>query len=389
MSRAARVMCLGGLFVAVLCCSVPVAADASYDTRPRHAILFTDGTRFVAQDAWNSVAVYRTADGEVVHRFPAPARVRCIALSPDEKCLLVGCADGGNLRLWDAQTGECLWDYQPPNDGLRDIWDVSFAGNGERVVACGQEAIVLDVRTGGRIGGKFFPPNPTGIMSVALGPDGTSGFLIDWNRKLSSFDVLTSSQTATELAGDAPVRYSTDGKHVAFRSSGLEPVEHLSVVRVGELTKQDLGTFAHVMHIRPARDGSFLVTARTKRYNEEGRPEFVGTQIWTEDGRVKELWRFAREQGVNERTDYLPELMIGVSTDAYLVTTVTDLRTGKVLRTIDNSANARLEPMGPFCGTVPHDGSWSWGSAAIVAAVVALGLVAVFLIWRVTGWLGR
>ncbi len=148
----------------------------------------------------------------------------------------------------------------------------------------------------------------------------------------------------------------------------------MSVVRVSDtLTKRDLGDFSHITHIRPARDGSFLVTAQTRRGSDErGMPEFVGAQIWPDEGRVNEIWRFTTQEGVNSRTDYLPELMIGVSTSHTLGTRITDLHTGKVTRTINNSANYRPVMLST---SSREGGDWPrrlliWGGVVLVGLFV-------------------
>lgn len=386
MTRTFRGTLLCGLLAVLVRAAAPAVAFATtYDFSPRQAILFADGTKFIAQDGWNSAALYRTADGAAIHRFPAPNRVNCIAISPDEKRLLVACSDG-SLLLWNVESGERVWQKEPVATGLKYIWGATFSGNGERIMACASQgdAIVLDARTGERIGTVGLPPKLTRITSVALNADGTGGFLIDVGGRLHSFDVATARVEVTEFTGAGPVRYSTDGKYVAFRSSNSGSAERLSVVRVGEkLTKRDLGEFSHIAHIRPARDGSFLVTARSSRRSDEKGywEELVGTRIRPDNERVEELWRPGSE-GVNERTDYLPESMIGVSTDFRLITTVTDLRTGKVTLTIDNSANARLEMTSTsFVGhNRPIALLEEWTS---VLAVLLSILVAVFLVRRV------
>src|SRR5262249_53473986 len=77
-----------------------VAAGTSIITRPRVTIVLEDGKRFIAQDGWTSLALYRIADGSVVYCSPAPAEVHgAVAVSPDEKHLLVACSDG-SLLLW-------------------------------------------------------------------------------------------------------------------------------------------------------------------------------------------------------------------------------------------------------------------------------------------------
>lgn len=384
MTRSFRGVWCGGLFAVMVCCSAPRVANATkYDTSPRQAILFTDGTRIVARDGMKSHTLYRVADGAVIRRF---ADADAVTLSPDEKQLLVSRTDGG-MFLWDVETGEQVWWKDPAATGLKSSAWANFAGNGERF-ACstGDGVAVFDARTGDRIatiGAR------SSVWAVALAPDGTRGFFLEFEtaayERLFSFDVATGRVTATLYFGAGPICYSTDGKFVAFRHSNSGAADCLSVIRLGnELTKYDLGEFSHIGHIRPAHDGSFLVSARTKRRDDErGHREFVGAQIWPDSRRVQEVWRFTMEQGVNELTDYSPERMIGVSTDVGLVTTITDLRTGKVTRTIDNGANYVPElisgsPHGPRPEEAYEPSLW----VVLVFASIFV-LLAGVVVWRV------
>ena len=145
-----------GLLIIASCCSVSsIGFCTTINMRPRATILLEDGTRFIAQDGWDSVAIYRTADALLLHRFPAPSRVHDIALSPDEKHLLVGCNDG-NLLLWRVETGERIWRKRPHLSGVDYVGDVAFSATGERFVVCGGcNAIAFDTITGLKPGTKY------------------------------------------------------------------------------------------------------------------------------------------------------------------------------------------------------------------------------------------
>jgi hypothetical protein len=366
-----------GLLVVVACGWVPtVASGTTYDMSPRETILLKDGARFIAQDGWNSVALYR-ADGSVAHGFPAPAGVGRIALSPDEKHLLVACKDG-SLVLWRVGTGERAWLKGPGESGLGNTQDASFAGNGERFAVCDQRdsAVVFDTGTGRRVGAVSFPPGQTNVMSVALAPDGTRGFLVDLGERLHTFDLAAVRPVDTGFQAAWPVRFSADGRYVAFRNDNSGSAERLSVVRTDEqLTKQDLGEFTDIGHIRPAGDGSFLVTARVGGRDSDAR--YVGVQVWPDGGRAQEVWRLGGHQGVNERTGYDPRPMIGVSTDFRLVTRVTDLRAGKTVTEIDNSANYRPEMLSSSSVGVRPERLLLWVSGAVLGMLITGAMI-----WR-------
>jgi hypothetical protein len=53
-----------GVFLALLvvCCSVGTALGITYDKTPRPTILLSDSVRFIAEDGWNSMGLYRVSD---------------------------------------------------------------------------------------------------------------------------------------------------------------------------------------------------------------------------------------------------------------------------------------------------------------------------------------
>lgn len=351
----------------------PTARATTYDFSPRGVLLLTDGARLVAQDGWDSAALYRVADGGLVHRFPARGRVRKIVASPDERELLV--ATDGALTLWRVETGERVWERTSAETGLRYVGDVGFAGDGGRLAVCDRDdrVLVFDARTGGRVGEVAFPPGRTNVVSVALNADGTGGFLVPLGGGLHRFTVAAGRPVDARLSARGPVRFSADFKHLAF-PVGREPgAEQLAVISTdAEPVKRSLGTFDHIGVIRPLPDGSFLVTASVGRWADQ---TYSGTRIWP-DGRVEELWKLGGGAGgVCERTAFLPSPLIGVSTTARLVTTVIDLRTNRTVLEIDNSANARLEMASTF--------SRGWGCAEwFVVATVGLGAFVTIRVWR-------
>jgi hypothetical protein len=307
-------------------------------------ILLENGDHFIAQNAWNSLALYRVADGSLIHAFPAPTRIGPIALSLDEQHLLVTCTDG-SLLLWHVATGERIWFQKPRATDIKYPYDASFAGNGGRFVVCDEQdkVVVFDTLTGLRIGTISFPLGQTTVISATLNPEGTRGFLIVLGGWVSSFEVDSGQPVDTGLRGAWPIRFSSTGKHIAFRSCHSGRVQQLSVVAVADqLTRRDLGEYTSIGAIRPTRDGNFLVTAYLGK-EVVGTTAAVGVMVCPENGSTEEIWRVADDAWVNEQTDFSLGGTHGVSTDWLLITRLIDLRTGKVVRELDNSENARPE----------------------------------------------
>ena len=352
----------------VACCSVATDATAtSYVKRPHQdPTLLSNGERLIAQESWDSLGLYRTADGTLTRRFVATAGIARYALSPDEAYLLVGCVTG-EFTLWRLEAAEPVWQTHRPMPGIPDAWDVSFSGDGNRFAVCsqGEEAVVFDARNG-KVVGTIGPSRTLArVQSVALARDGTHGHLIDrW--RLYRFDVATGRAVDAELRAGRPVRYCTDGKFVTFPCSCEGDVEQVSFISAdGPPAPRPLGKFGFVGRVRPMPDGSFLVTAEVGRQADQ---TYAGSLVWP-DGRVAEVWALGHRSRVNERTDFLPGPMIGASTNWELITTVTDLRTGQVTLTIDNSENywsAQPDRRRPLL----------WGGAA------AVGMGVGWFIWR-------
>jgi hypothetical protein len=352
---------------------VTPAPATTIDTSPRHAILLGKSARFLAQDAWDSVALYAVADGRLVRRFPAGQRVNAIDVTADEGLLLVAGA-GGGIGVWDLETGTKVWWIGPFQTGLGYVYDASFARDGRSCIVCGYEgfALVYESRTGRQVAKVGFPPGQTLVLSACLSPDGSRGALVDLGERVFTFDVRAGAMQDTGLTGAWPVRSAADGKRLGCRSANSGVQERLRVVALDPPpTARDVGQFACIGHIRPAEGGDFLVTAEAGQ-RAEGT-SVVGVRYSPGRDQVEELWRLGAGRGVNRLTDFDPETLLGVSTDFRLVTTLTDLRTGTSRLVIDNSANFRPEIV-----TSSSVGGSSWllpGCGAVT--LVLAGLLAV------------
>ena len=73
-------------FLVVLACPISQLAHAkTIDRNPCPTILLTTSNQFIAQDAWNSVALYGFDSDKVIRRFPAGSRVNRIEATSDEQ----------------------------------------------------------------------------------------------------------------------------------------------------------------------------------------------------------------------------------------------------------------------------------------------------------------
>jgi WD40 repeat protein len=298
--------------------------------RFRPTAVLPNSGQFIAQDAWNGVALYRLNDLSLVYSFRVEASVGGFAVTPDEGILLLGCSDG-SLSAWDLSTGQKLWAIHSSPNAPSDVQDVCCSHDGLSVVASGRygQVQVFAVGTGQLLGTVQFPQGS--VMSAALSPDGVRGVLVTDSQKLIAFDVATGQTQDTGIQGAWPVRYSVDGKYVALRSDNDWGV-HLRVVKTDGWAIQDFADFRKPDPIQPTADGGFLVTTRVGY-------DTVGVRWRPGSKELEELWRLPSHTVEHERMSFDPDRRIGVRTDHGLVTEVVDLTTGDVLGSIDNRAN--------------------------------------------------
>lgn len=350
-----------------LCLCAAQALGTTISTSPNIAVLLQSG-QFIAQDTLSSVMLY-DATGNPVKRFSA-GPITDFAVSPDEGSLLIACADG-SLKLCDVRTGRTTWSKLPA-ETARGFYDACFAQDGKSLIVCEHQdrALVYDALSGRQLGVVQFPPMQNNIMSAALSPDGSQGALVDLSERVFTFDVATGAMRDTGHTGAWPIRYSADGRFFAFRSLNSGTNEQLRVVTVDDTSvRTDIGQFGTIGHIKPTSDGKFLVTAETRRGSTYAGT--AGVRIDPATGREELVWRTTGNSVLERKTDFDPQSMIGISTSYRLLTSVSDLRTGAVLRTIDNSA--------AYHQAIRGESRSTWRSVAAGAATVA-GLVGVVIL---------
>jgi WD40 repeat protein len=123
------------LVLLLVCCSAGTALGITYDKTPRQTILLSDSTRFIAEDGWNSMALYRVSDASLMQRFKALSQIAKVAITSDEKFLLIAC-ENGSLSVWEVDTGQRVWQQSRSESGLTSVYDASFAANGESCIVC-------------------------------------------------------------------------------------------------------------------------------------------------------------------------------------------------------------------------------------------------------------
>jgi hypothetical protein len=343
--------------VLVLCLNGERTEGTKPKMEPKPALLLARSKQVVVFDSMISLAAYGVTDGKRLHRFQAGGRIQKFDVSADERFLV--CCGEGLVALWDLQRGQRLWQRRPRMPDLIDIYDVSFAWDGlSFIVSSRGFAVVYETRGGKEIQKVSLPGVPP--VSAALCPDGSKGVLVGDKQWLYTFEVASGRLTRTEVRATGPVRYSADGKYVAYRSDGSDL---LRVVKLEALPGwKDKGLY--LGQVRPAADGSFLVCGR-----------WGGAKYYPDTGEVKEIWKPRENRSLMWIHDFDPDLMLGVQTRFTLETTVFDLRTGSVSLTIDNNKPRGLADLMP---------EWASDSPLLtVTVLLAVVVVLVVVVWLI------
>jgi hypothetical protein len=319
--------------------------------------------------------MYGIGDGKLIHRFPAGSRVHKFDVSEDEKFLIVACDRA--IGAWDLISGLQLWSKGPNEAGIEPSYDISLAWNGKSFVVCNERdfALVYETHNGQQISKIEMPPGRTSFVSAALSPDGSRGVFVTMGGQLFTFDVAEGAITDTGIRGDRPVRYSANGKYITMQTNNwsgavgdktLGGREQFRIVPMPAAQPTiEVGRFNHVGQIRPTSDGGFIATVEVKERNEVDTTFFIaGLRYEPQLRQLTEVWKLPTKN-ISYKADFDPEAMLSVSTDFKLVTRLIDLRTGKTILTVDNSANARLEEVSSSWG-----GENGWGGFSVISVVV-------------------
>ncbi len=386
------------LVIGLTLTGVGTASGDSIDTSFRETVLLPISKQFIAPEHPNGLALYRLSDLSLVHRFRAPAPVGKFAVTSDESLLLLAC-DDGTVSCYGVATGESCWALSPSQSGLGCAHDICPAHDGKSVVVCDREgrAAIFEAATGRRIRSLPLPPDGN-ILSASLAPDGTQGVFAGSGMSLYCFDVASGKITDTGERGPiAHIRYSIDGKYIALHVVGAAGCEQLRLVtREGNWRTRALGTPGEIGNLKPSMDGGFLVTKLEDTLSpsgEESGVQLVGLRWRPGAEGLEALWRRPTSRLEVEKTDFLPDCLIGVSTDYRFVTQVINLRTGSVCGVVDNSVNYRRPlpiTMSPELTRLArrYKALLEESALARTGAVVAV-LAAVCLIWRVLRYQGR
>jgi WD40 repeat protein len=186
--------------------------ELSHEGRVGALSFFARDTRLVSLAA-DGLKVWMCPSGALVHRFEDSQDTRALAVSPDGKVLVAGCAD--RISLWSLVDMKLIREF---GQGSRSVQSVAISGDG-RVLASGDdlETVTLwSLADGAQI--RSFPTKQPSIDALALNRDGSKLVSASSSETAKLWD-LAQHKLQTSVKVGAEVVVSGDAGRVASSSS--------------------------------------------------------------------------------------------------------------------------------------------------------------------------
>jgi WD40 repeat protein len=236
--------------------TVPIAQRA-----PVQALAFSpDGTVLASAYADGSVRRWQPATGRLQSQSSGDGpSTRAVAFSPD--CALLASADGIDIRLRDAVTGDAGGKLSGHQARVRDL---AFSPEATLLVSVGEDGAVRFWEDAN--GSKHAElAAPTGfVRTIAFSPDGTLLACANTDRTVRLWQVETGQAVATLMGHVSAIRavaFSSDGALLA--SASAEGAIRVWKVSSARRCAEFAGPLASIRAIAFSPDGKLLASADT------------------------------------------------------------------------------------------------------------------------------
>lgn len=173
-----------------------------------------DGRLIATGGADETIGLWSSEDGELVHRLEVGPRGMAFVFTSDGEHLVTG-AHGDTLRFWSLESGELVWE-QAAGPGMVGAFEPDVSG--EWVVSRGWRGPVTVWSTESWSYAGVLPIIEDGLCGAMLRP-GHEQLVCAWDKHLGVFDALDGSLIDEADAGSKQVHeldVSPDGRLVAL-----------------------------------------------------------------------------------------------------------------------------------------------------------------------------
>lgn len=280
----------GASVAALLLCSTASTAQTLRETArfpapaPIDAVAISpDGERLAADGRDGSLRLLRTASGAVERTLEA-GRADGVAFSPDGRRIAVG-SPGGRVRLFSAASGKAEGEMSVGRGGFSGL---AFSPDGSllAVAPAGVPAELWEAAVPPRLRARL-TTEFSGSAAVAFSPDGTLLATADEDTRVRVYRADTGAlQAATDVSTLEPfaIAFTADGKSLAV--GGADKAVTLLDPRTGKVLRRLAKQPDPVAGLLATPDGKSLLAAY---FHEEGMSAPAPLLLWdlaTGEGRA-------------------------------------------------------------------------------------------------------
>jgi YVTN family beta-propeller protein len=290
-------------------------------------------TAIVLNSGSGSVSLVDMASQAEIKRIPVLREPHHLALSPDQRSLLVGDSGGNEMLFLDPETG-AIQRRMP----IADPYQLGFSPDGKLLTVTGLARNQVDVYDAATMQLKKRFPIHAMPSHLAYAPDSSVVYVtLQGSNQLAAFDLRDMTTLWVQPVGETPAGVLWLGGKLLVADMGTDYIAVVDPTDGRVERRVTTGRGAHQLFLSPDRrtlwvnnrvagtttalDPETLAVERT--YKVPGGPDCID---FAPDGKLWITQRFAQEIGVlDPRTGELHSMPVGRSPHGIFLTT--DLRT--------------------------------------------------------------